>query len=111
MPQPIDINTEFARTTTAQRVQEIADRASLAAQQRQVQHAHEEQVSAESVVQQSNDSGEDAAVNDRRENREQQRKQQHGKTGSPDEAEPADHGAGNLAIIPDDEKHRLDVTV
>ena len=111
MPQPIDINTEFARSTAAQRVQEIADRASLAAQQLMVQHAQEEQVAAETVVQQSNDSGEDPAVSDRRENREQQRKQQHGKPADRAEAAHGDHGAGDLAIIPDEEQHRLDVTV
>lgn len=111
MPQPIDINTEFARSTTAQRVQEIADRASLAAQQRQVQHAQDEQIAAETVVQQSHDSGEDAAVNDRRENREQQHRQQRGKPEGQSEAEHAGHGAGDLAIIPEEDKHRLDVTV
>lgn len=110
MPQPIDINTEFARSTAAQRVQEVVDRASLAAQQRQVQHAQQEQIDAESVVQQSHDSGEDPAVNDRREGREQKRRQQHGKAEGQSEADHADHGAGGLAIIPEDEQHRLDVT-
>lgn len=34
MPQPIDPMTELARITAAERIQQIADRASLAAQQR-----------------------------------------------------------------------------
>lgn len=109
MPQPIDIHTELARTTAAQRVQEIADRASLAAQQRQAQHAHDEQVKAETVVDHAPESPHQTAVTDGREDREPQRRRP-GKKGPAGEPEAhADHGAGDIEVIPDEERHRLDL--
>lgn len=110
MPQPIDMNTELARATAAQRVQEVADRASLAAQQRQAQHAQEVRVGAESVVQESAQSEHGALVDDRRsEGQGQQR--QHARKPDTGEAhgEDGDHGAGDLHVIPDEEQHRLDL--
>lgn len=108
MPQPIDINAELARTTVAQRVQEIADRASLAAQQRNAQHLQQEQVISESVVRQPPASEREAALSDKSERDEMKRKRARSKAVS-NEALRADHGAGDLEIVPDTERHRLDV--
>ncbi len=109
MPQPIDIQTELARTTAAQRVQEIADRASLAAQQRQTQHAQKQQMDTETVIQQAPQGEHGAAVNDRHDDHGQQRRR--GQKGGKDNEQSgaADHGAGGIEVIPDREQHRLDI--
>jgi len=109
MPQPIDVHTELARTTAAQRVQEIADRASLAAQQRQAKHAHDEQVKAESVVHQAAESTGEPVVADRREGRERKLRRPGKRAQNGADAPHADHGAGDLEVLPDSERHRLDV--
>lgn len=111
MPQPIDIHTELARATAAQRVQEIADRVSLAAQQRQAQHARDEQIEAETVVQQPPESEHEASIADRQGERDRQRRQTTKKTAANAAVDHPDHGAGELAVIPDSEQHRLDVHV
>ena len=53
MPQPIDPHTEIGRATAAERIQQIADRASLAAQARVAADAAESRVAAESQVRQA----------------------------------------------------------
>lgn len=53
MPQPIDPHTEIGRATAAERIQQIAERASLAAQARVSAEAAEARVSAESQVRQA----------------------------------------------------------
>lgn len=51
MPQPIDFNTESARQIAADRIQDIASRLSLAAQQRHVIEDNEQRVLRETQVQ------------------------------------------------------------
>ncbi len=50
MPQPIDPITELGRMTAAERIQQIADRASLAAQARHTETAANQLVAAETQV-------------------------------------------------------------
>lgn len=52
MPQPIDPQTEIGRATAAERIQQIADRTSLAAQARLSADAAESRVAAETQVRQ-----------------------------------------------------------
>ena len=59
MPQPIDPQTELGRLTAAERIQQIADRASLAAQARASQTALSELTAAESQVRQMAAKGEE----------------------------------------------------
>lgn len=51
MPQPIDPHTELGRATAAERIQQIADRTSLAAQARVASEATNGQRAAETQVQ------------------------------------------------------------
>lgn len=51
MPQPIDPHTEVGRATAAERIQQIADRASLAAQARVASESASGQRAAETQVQ------------------------------------------------------------
>ena len=108
MPQPVDINTELARSVTVQRIQELADRASLAAQHRHAQHAQQEQLDAETRVQESPESEHQAEVTDKQ----QTNHEQHGRGDTAREQE-SDAGtdAGEIEVIADAaEQHRLDVT-
>jgi hypothetical protein len=50
MPQPVDLQTELARTHAADRIQDIAGRASLAAQQRADVAAEEKRLKIETQV-------------------------------------------------------------
>ncbi len=53
MPQPIDLQTETARIAAAERVQQVMDRASLAAQQRLAAQVEANRVAVETSVQQT----------------------------------------------------------
>ena len=53
MPQPVDLQSEAGRLATVERVQQIADRTSLAAQQRAVHDADRQRVASETQVQQT----------------------------------------------------------
>lgn len=53
MPQPIDPHTEIGRATAAERIQQIADRTSLAAQARMAAESSESRVLSESQVRQA----------------------------------------------------------
>ena len=52
MPQPVDLQTELARTTAVERIQQVADRLSLAGQQRSEIEAQRERLEHEQQVQQ-----------------------------------------------------------
>ena len=56
MPQPVDLQTEMGRVAAAERIQQIADRLSLAAQQRTAESIDEERLREETQVQQSHES-------------------------------------------------------
>lgn len=53
MPQPIDPHTEIGRSMAAERIQQIADRASLAAQSRLAAEVSQDRLQAESQVRQA----------------------------------------------------------
>ena len=56
MPQPVDLQTELGRVSAAERIQQIADRASLASLQRTAEEVAQNRVSQESQVQQTSQS-------------------------------------------------------
>lgn len=53
MPQPVDFQTEMGRLSAAERIQQIADRASLAAQARTTEDMEVDRVAAEQQVQET----------------------------------------------------------
>lgn len=53
MPQPIDFQTEVAKVTAAERMQQIAGRVSLAAQQRQALEEERHRTEMETQVEQT----------------------------------------------------------
>lgn len=83
MPQPIDPNTELSRMSVAERLQELSSRASVVAQVRQRVAADEQQILAESQVQQAEAQSEAVDENLQRRNpfmgqrRHQEKKKEH----------------------------------
>jgi hypothetical protein len=57
MPQPVDLQTELARTSAVERIQQVADRLSLAGQQRSAVEAQRERLEQEQQVQQPPETG------------------------------------------------------
>ncbi len=111
MPQPVDLQTELARVTAAERIQQTADRASLAAQQRVANDMEESRVSVETQVQQTDETeNEQVDANGRRRNPYVGRRKK-GKKGDGAEHETKPK-AGDLRVIAEGtEEHKLDVTI
>ena len=57
MPQPVDLQTELARTSAVERIQQVADRVSLAGQQRTAAEAQRDRLIHEQQVQQPPETG------------------------------------------------------
>lgn len=108
MPQPIDPQSELGRVTAAERIQQIADRASLAAQSRIAAQADEERVDDETTVRQMNQKSEEVDEETRRKNpfAGRRRKKRHGT------AEAAADQVMHASTEGDDQDgHTLDVTI
>lgn len=104
MPQPVDIQTELARVSAAERIQQISDRVSLAAQQRVAAATQEDRLARETQVQETPHSqSEQVDAEARRRNPFVGRKRRRKKA----EESAASHGPGRT----NGEQHRLDVTV
>lgn len=107
MPQPIDIHTELARVDTTTRVQQVADRAALAAQQRNTLEAEERRAVAETNVHEKEEIDSDHL------DPEYRRRSQYGarrKRRKPDkDTEPSDED--RMALRNPDEGGNLDISV
>lgn len=112
MPQPVDLQTEIARVTAAERIQQSADRASLAAQQRGTAEIEETRVAAETQVQETDETvNERIDENGRRRNpfARRRRKKEKDESGA---ASLSKAKAGDLRVIPEGtDEHTLDVTI
>jgi hypothetical protein len=116
MPQPIDVQTELARLTAAERVQQISDRLSLVAQHRVAVDIQEQQVVSETQVQQAHAKSEEVEEEARR--RTPYRGRRHRKDNELDaESEPGEGSSavpapGDMETVPDGSApHQLDVTI
>ncbi len=111
MPQPIDPQTETARLSAVDRVQQIMDRASLAAQQRLAAHVESERVIAETVVQQTPQSqSEQVDAEARRRNPYAKRRKQRAPEDSDPDATPqdSDNEAAHMVYNAEERAERLD---
>lgn len=114
MPQPIDPQTELGRATAAERIQQIADRVSLAAQARASAEMSNARVSAETQVHQTTQKNDEV-------NRELRRRNPFaGRRGKRDgnDHEPEDsrarhfYNAAEKEVVADDlDSHRLDIEI
>lgn len=115
MPQPIDPQTELGRITAAERIQQIADRASLAAQARVASDAANAQANAEKQVREAKAKNEEV---DRELRRKvpfvgRRRKRQGGdESGSNDERSRHFYNASEKDVLADDpDRHGFDVEI
>ncbi|MBI4559642.1 MAG: hypothetical protein HY706_18800 [Candidatus Hydrogenedentes bacterium] len=109
MPQPVDLQTEAARMTAAERIQQIADRASLAAQQRVAAELQQDRIQLETEVQQTAESqNEPVEAEGRRRNPFAGRRRRRRATTDPAPPEKVARGANPA---PEPETHRLDISV
>ena len=104
MPQPIDLQTGLTQITQAERVQQIAERVSLAAQQRTAVETQEQRVASETEVQQTHAKTDDVDQEMRRHNPYMGRRHHHGQT-EDNEAE------AKPRPVADGEEHHLDVVI
>jgi hypothetical protein len=110
MPQPVDLNTELGRINTAERLQQLTDRASLAALQRAAAHAVENQVDLETQVQETSQSESEQVDAEARRRNPFVRRRRRKDGQESDQPEPPSPEAAR--VDPDSgEGHRLDVTV
>jgi hypothetical protein len=108
MPQPIDLQTGLGRIAAAERIQQIADRASLAAQHRTTVDLQQQRVAAETQVQQTHAKSEEVEQEMRRRNPYVGRRFRGKKTNE----KQANAKAAPFAGTPDTpESHHLDITV
>lgn len=103
MPQPLDIPSEVSRVMAADRIQQIADRVSLVAQQRVALAEQESHVAAETVVPQTEPKGPEVDTEIRRRNPYRGRRRKRG--AGQQETPPEHKGHADL------EPHQFDVTV
>jgi hypothetical protein len=107
------MQTEVARITAAERVQQVVDRVSLAAQQRAAAVTEEHRVTDETRVKGAPES--EARVNPDERRRQQQRKQEQ----SPQHEDPATEKAARTFYNADEKEevadapgeHRLDISI
>ena len=103
MPQPIDLQTQLMQVTTAERVHQVTDRLSLAAQQRTTVETQEQRVLAETQVQQAHAKTDELDQETRRKIPYRARRPR--KTASP---EPAEHKEPLPVAV---EEHRIDISI
>ncbi|GMW00692.1 MAG: hypothetical protein AMXMBFR84_18290 [Candidatus Hydrogenedentota bacterium] len=112
MPQPIDMQTEVARVTAVERIQQVAGRLSLAAQQHQANQAAAEQLAAETQVQQSHAAeNPDVDAEGRRKNPFAGRRRRKAEGMEEPHSDPRRDAAQKPVIQDGESEHHLDVTV
>jgi len=109
MPQPVDLQTEMGRVAAAERIQQIADRLSLAAQHRTAKAMQEELVLEETQVHQPNETENRALEKDgRRKNPFAEKHKKHDEEG--EDASPT-YDSHEQPDFPDEDGINFDVTV
>ncbi len=120
MPQPVDMPTEIARVTAAERIQQSTVRSSLVAQQRLANEAEQERVNAETYVQQTDPKSEDVDRELRRRNpyMGRRRRREADKESGDDQGTEREDAAHRFYTADEQEQtvedpadHRLDVTI
>ncbi len=116
MPQPIDLQTEMARVIATERIQQIADRASLVAQQRMAAYEQDARVDVETAVHEPQPKSEEVEAEARRRNPYMGRRRRRRASQSEDEKErEAAHkfytADEHEETVENPDEHHFDVTV
>jgi len=107
MPQPIDFPTEAGRVTAAERIMQIADRASLASQHNARTAEDDKRVQQETQVQETHPGEQEALDADGKNQAEQRNAKKRAKPTR--EAREGRPDAARLPVIPEDDAPRLDI--
>jgi len=109
MPQPIDFQSEIARTTAAERVQQIVDRASLAGQQRTAHEIEAQRVASENQVHETNPKSEQVDRDLKRHNPFMGRRKRREEA---DNGQEVEHGPAEPPVVmAPDEEHHLNIKI
>ena len=113
MPQPIDPNTEIMRTSVAERIQQVADRASLAAQARSASEAEARTVHLESEVDAAHQKSEEVDAETRRRApfMGKRKRRRDKKESKPSRAFTQYNAEEKPEILEDPEAHGLDISI
>lgn len=112
MPQPVDLQTELARTSAADRIQQYLSRASLVAQQGDTREARETQLAAEQQIHETAEDAESQNIDEdaHRQNPFMGKRRRRGKGDS--EGAGSSYGPGEKHNAADgDEGQTFDVTI
>jgi hypothetical protein len=104
MPQPIDFQTELSRVAAVERVQQIADRLAVNAQQRLAQEIQEQKTLAETQVHEPEAKSGEVEPELKRKNPYVGRRRKR-------EEKPDEESVPAEPVLPPDESHSLDVTI
>ncbi len=107
MAQPIDFQTESGRVTAAERIQQIADRASLASQHNTRVSEEDKRVQQETQVQETHPGDQEALDADGRNDAEQRESKK--RPNVHDETRGGRPDAATLPVIPQDDAPRFDI--
>jgi len=108
MPQPVDLPTELARVNAAERIQQVADRVSLASHNRAVLEDQEDRLQIETAVQHTHETeSRQVDAEGRRSNPFVGRKRRR----ESEQEEDAHENAPEAPAHADLEPHQFDVTV
>jgi hypothetical protein len=107
MPQPIDLQTELGRIAAVERIQQLAERVSLAARQQQVNETQEKRVAAESQVREARQKNEQVDPELRRRNPYVRVKRAQGEPAGEEEMA----GKEPEQAAPVDEVHHFDISI
>ena len=110
MPQPIDFQTELSRVAAVERLQMLADRLAMNAQQRLAQEIQEQRALAESQVDETNPKSSEVDEDLKRRNPYAKRREERRRKRRNDEQRDEQRDAVN-GTEDDTPPHRLDVTV
>lgn len=112
MPQPIDMTSEIARVAAVDRLQQITDRLSLAAQMRATSESQEERVSVETQVQQTQAQSEQVEAELRRRNPYARRRPKRAEQAEGEDKPLTGYDAHeHIEILSEDAGHHLDVLI
>src|SRR5690606_4742968 len=111
MPQPIDPNTELGRITAVERIQQIADRASLTAQHRTALEAQAQLLNQETQVLRSDQKGEDVDTALQQRTPHGDRRKRGDRNAGPDSESAAQQAAEREIIADDTQATRLDISI
>lgn len=112
MPQPIDPNTEIMRISVAERIQQVADRASLAAQARASSETEQRTMHVESEVDETHQKNEQVDPETRRRQPFMgRRKRRDKKVSKPAVSYTLYNAEEKPEILEDPEAHGLDISI